>query len=64
MMRLAITLAKVFGFISILALFGCSDGPAEEAGERLDEQVQEVENSVEDACEKVKEEVNAKNEEC
>lgn len=64
MMRLAITLAKVFGFISILALFGCSDGPAEEVGERLDEQVQEVENSVEDACEKVKEEVNAKNEEC
>ncbi|PCK30941.1 hypothetical protein [Pseudoalteromonas piscicida] len=63
-MKTAITLAKVLGFVSILALFGCSEGPAEEAGERFDETVQEVENSVEDACEDVKENMNAENEEC
>ncbi|MDW7547784.1 hypothetical protein [Pseudoalteromonas peptidolytica] len=63
-MNSVITLAKAFGFISILALFGCSEGPAEEAGERFDETVQKVENSVEDACEDVKENLNAENEEC
>lgn len=63
-MRVAITLAKVFGFIAILTLFGCSEGPAEEAGERIDETVEEVGNSVEDACEDVKENMDTKDEDC
>ncbi|WP_419149080.1 hypothetical protein [Pseudoalteromonas 'SMAR'] len=63
-MRMAMILAKVFGFIAILTLFGCSEGPAEEAGERIDETVEEVGNSVEDACEDVKEDLNTKDEDC
>ncbi|MEI8641899.1 hypothetical protein P4S68_15575 [Pseudoalteromonas sp. Hal099] len=37
---------------------------AEEAGERIDEAVTDVQNSVEDACENVKEGVNAEETNC
>jgi hypothetical protein len=53
--------------IAIFASFfimGCEDNHAEEAGERIDEAVTDVQNKVEDACEEVKEGVNAKETNC
>ncbi|KPH64604.1 hypothetical protein AMS58_12675 [Pseudoalteromonas porphyrae] len=55
---------------AVIALFasffimGCEDNHAEEAGERIDEAVTDVQNKVEDACEKVKEGVNAEETNC
>jgi hypothetical protein len=49
--------------IAIFASFfimGCEDNHAEEAGERIDEAVTDVQNKVEDACEEVKEGLNYK----
>ncbi|TVU83559.1 hypothetical protein FQP85_10285 [Pseudoalteromonas neustonica] len=45
-------------------IMGCEDNHAEEAGERIDEAVTDVQNKVEDACEEVKEGVNAKETNC
>jgi uncharacterized protein YjbJ (UPF0337 family) len=45
-------------------MMGCEDNHAEEAGERIDEAVTDVQNSVEDACENVKEGVNAEETNC
>ncbi|MCQ8877953.1 MULTISPECIES: hypothetical protein [Pseudoalteromonas] len=55
---------------AVIALFasffimGCEDNHAEEAGERIDEAVTDVQNGVEDACEEVKEGVNAEETNC
>ncbi|BDF95157.1 MULTISPECIES: hypothetical protein [Pseudoalteromonas] len=55
---------------AVIALFasffimGCEDNHAEEAGERIDEAVTDVQNKVEDACEEVKEGVNAEETNC
>jgi hypothetical protein len=57
-------LMKVSGIVALLALTGCSEGPAEDAGEQLDEMVKDGKNAVEDACENVKEAVKAENENC
>ncbi|PWK51724.1 hypothetical protein [Pleionea mediterranea] len=48
------------------ALAGCDqdDGPAEEAGEKIDEVATDVENKVEDACEELKEKADAKDQDC
>lgn len=48
----------------VFTLSACSDGPAEDAGEEFDKTVTDIENAVEDACEKVKEGVEAKDEDC
>ncbi|BED88171.1 hypothetical protein PspMM1_06390 [Pseudoalteromonas sp. MM1] len=45
-------------------MMGCEDNHGEEAGERIDEAVTDVQNSVEDACENVKEGVNAEETNC
>ncbi|MBQ4833971.1 hypothetical protein J8L70_12020 [Pseudoalteromonas sp. MMG010] len=53
--------------LSTLLTFGlaaCDDGPAENAGETLDEMATDTGNAIEDACESVKEGVNAENENC
>lgn len=50
-------------FVS-LGLAACSDDSAEEAGEHIDEMVDDAGNAVEDACEKVKEGVDAKDKDC
>lgn len=52
--------------ISVFAMsvFACGDGEAENAGEELDEIVTDAGNAVEDACEDVKEGVNAKDDDC
>lgn len=48
-----------------LAFIGCEEkGPAEEAGEKLDEITKDIGNSVEDACEDVKEAAGAKDKDC
>lgn len=55
------------GVIALFASFfimGCEDNHAEDAGERIDEAVTDVQNGVEDACEEVKEGVNAEETNC
>jgi len=48
-----------------LALVGCEqEGPAERAGEEIDEAVQEVEDTAENACEEFKEGVKAEDQNC
>jgi hypothetical protein len=47
-----------------LGLMACSQGPAEEAGEELDETIEEVGNAVEDACEDIKDAAKAKDKDC
>lgn len=48
----------------VFALNACGDGEAEEAGEEIDEMVTDAGNAVEDACEEVKEGMDAKDEDC
>ncbi|CAM3058435.1 hypothetical protein QTO01_01475 [Vibrio mytili] len=56
-------IAAVLGLA--LALAACSDeGPMEKAGEKLDEAVTDTQNAVEDSCEKVKEDLNAEDQDC
>ena len=47
-----------------LSLAACGDGEAEDAGEELDEMVTDAGNAVEDACEDVKEGVEAEDKDC
>ncbi|KAB0465758.1 MULTISPECIES: hypothetical protein [Vibrio] len=48
-----------------LALAACSDdGPMEQAGENVDEAVEETQNTIEDSCENVKEHLGAEDEDC
>ena len=47
-----------------LVLAGCDDGPAENAGEKMDQAVQDMGNKVEDTCESMKEGVGAKDTDC
>ncbi|MCU7555862.1 hypothetical protein OCL06_14825 [Alteromonas sp. ASW11-19] len=46
------------------SLAACGDGEAEDAGEELDEVVTDAGNAVEDACEDVKEGVDAEDDDC
>ncbi len=46
------------------SLAACGDGEAEDAGEELDEIVTDAGNAVEDACEDVKEGVDAEDDDC
>ncbi|MBU3023231.1 hypothetical protein [Aestuariibacter sp. A3R04] len=45
-------------------LTACGDGDAENAGEELDEVMTDAGNAVEDACEDVKDGVNAEDKDC
>ncbi len=46
-------------------LVGCDqEGPAERAGESIDEAVEDVGNSIEDACEDIKDGVDAEDDDC
>ena len=49
---------------SVILLQGCEQGPAEKTGEKVDEVVTDAGNAIEDACEKVKEKADAKDEDC
>ena len=67
---------KKFGTTTLAIFFAmglsaCSEGPAEEAGENIDEivedagnAVEDAGNAVEDACEDVKEATDAKDKDC
>lgn len=54
----------VMSAMLVFTLSACSDGPAEDAGEEFDKTVKDLGNAVEDACEEVKEGVEAKDEDC
>lgn len=45
-------------------LMACNDNKAENAGEKIDEAVTDMGNAVEDACEDVKEGMNAEDKKC
>ena len=47
-----------------LSLAACGDGEAEDAGEEIDEVVTDAGNALEDACEDVKEGVDAEDKDC
>jgi len=49
----------VIAIFASFIIMGCEDNQAEEAGERIDEAVTDVQNKVEDACDEVKKDVNA-----
>jgi hypothetical protein len=49
---------------SMTLLTGCGDDDAEDAGKKIDEVVTDAGNAIEDACEDVKEGVEAKDTDC
>jgi len=48
----------------LMLLSACSEGPAEDAGEKVDEAVTDVQNSVEDTCEDVKNSLETEDKDC
>ncbi len=58
------TTALILSAFFVLTLSACSEGPAEEAGEKVDEGVTDIGNAAEDKCEDLKEGVDAKDEDC
>lgn len=59
----------IFRFLMVsglaFTLAACSDdGPLEKAGERADETIEDVQNKIEDSCENVKEQMDAKDQDC
>jgi len=54
----------LLAIIATLGLSACEDGPAEDAGERIDEVTEDTRNAIEDACEEVKDGVDAKDKNC
>ncbi|MDH7944337.1 hypothetical protein QGM61_10945 [Pseudohongiella sp. SYSU M77423] len=44
-------IALIFTFMGFMTLAACSDGPAEEAGENIDNAAEEVMDATEDAAE-------------
>jgi len=48
----------------VILLSACSEGPAEKAGEKIDDASTDVQNSIEDACENVKDTLNAEDKDC
>ncbi|WP_350432042.1 hypothetical protein ABIS04_18790 [Shewanella sp. H8] len=58
-----ITMAS-FMVLLTAGLSACSDNKAENAGEKVDEMIQDAGNAVEDACEDVKEGMKAEDSDC
>ncbi len=48
----------------LLGLSACSEGPAEDAGESIDEATTDIQNAVEDSCEQAKEQLNTEDQDC
>ncbi|MEL0628218.1 hypothetical protein [Psychromonas aquatilis] len=61
-----LTSYKCFAAIGavLLLLSACSEGPAEETGEQLDETATDIGNSIEDTCEDVKDTLDAADKDC
>ena len=57
---------KYFAAISglVLALSACTEGPAEKAGEKIDDASTDIGNSIEDTCEGVKDTLDAADTDC
>lgn len=49
---------------SIFTLTACGEGDAENAGEKIDEAITDTKNKIEDSCEKVKSEMDMKDQDC
>jgi hypothetical protein len=62
-MQKSLTIATLF--LTALLAAGCEqEGPAERAGEKLDDAATDVGNAIEDACEDVKEGAGADDKDC
>lgn len=62
-MKTPMTLAALL--LTALFAVGCdNDGPMEEAGEAIDNSVEDVANAAEDACEELKDGVDANDPNC
>jgi len=48
----------------LLGLSACSEGPAEDAGESIDEAATDIQNAIEDSCEQAKEQLNTEDQDC
>jgi hypothetical protein len=59
--KIAILMASA---LFVFTLAACDQGPAEEAGEKIDDVITDAGNAVEDACEDVKENAEAKDKDC
>lgn len=58
-----LTMASLMVFLTA-GLSACSDNKAENAGEKVDEMIQDAGNAVEDACEDVKEGMKSEDPDC
>jgi len=58
-----LTMASLMVFLTA-GLSACSDDKAENAGEKIDEMIQDSGNAVEDACEDLKEGMKAEDTDC
>ena len=58
-------IAMGFALVMLVNLNACEEeGPAEAAGENIDQMVEDAGNAIEDACENLKEEARAENPDC
>lgn len=63
-MKTLMAMTKVIALGAVFTLTGCSEGPAEDAGERIDEAITDAQNKTEDLCEKAKEEIGSEEQNC
>jgi hypothetical protein len=63
-MNTLMTMLKITVITTLFALTGCSEGPAEDAGERIDDAITDAKNKAEDLCEKAKEEIGSEDKNC
>ncbi|WP_286233667.1 hypothetical protein [Thalassotalea sediminis] len=63
-MKYLSTLLTVSLLTFTFALVGCSDGPAEDAGEKVDDVITDAENKAEDLCEQAKEKLDTEDKDC
>jgi len=61
-MNASLKLAAIL--LSAFFIFGCEEGPMEEAGEEIDDATSDLGNAVEDACEDVKDSAGADDKDC
>lgn len=54
----------LFVMFTITGVVACDEGPAENAGEKMDQAIKDAGNKAEDLCEDAKEGVNAKDTDC
>ncbi|MFV1872718.1 MAG: hypothetical protein ACMZ64_05260 [Oleiphilus sp.] len=59
-----IALMILISALSMITLQACSDGTAENAGEKIDEAMTDAGNQIEDTCEQVKSDMDMKDKDC